>query len=474
MYCPQFLAHELIVLFGVYNLSDPYELGRIALSPIQTEVHPDWNSYDERRDADIAIMTFKSDEIPSSKFIQPMCLWEGDAPPTQTQGHVQGWGMNRKSGNKNEEIPTKLEIPIHTNEHCWYTEPGLLASSSLRTFCAGKADGRGICHGDSGGGVSIKVGSVFYFRGIVAATLVDQIGCDVTKFAIFTDVLKFKPWIDQVMSEQDELLVPEVDPAKLRCRVENFSWKFPLEDQGRHLLACNIIDQEIYGEGFSVAGCLHIGFQVFSIALNTDVKFLPENMVESFPLLIAYQVTNCSIKTVNVIHFKGLLKLELLSLAYNEIESIDGDSFKDLTKLSTLYLNHNKIKTIDPNSFRSLENLLQLIIAHNQIDFLDEKVFHKLTNLKFILLNYNKLSTVPANLFKNNLKLKGIKLSANKIQTISSTMFDHLTNLEYVDLQNNLCVNGSYNHGRFDEMKNALTTNCTLPVQVESLTDLKE
>lgn len=55
------------------------------------------------------------------------------------KGHVAGWGMIQKSLNY-QEIPRKLKILIHASEHCWYTEPKLLAIFSNRFFCAGKAD----------------------------------------------------------------------------------------------------------------------------------------------------------------------------------------------------------------------------------------------------------------------------------------------------------------------------------------------
>ena len=132
------------------------------LQKLKCTVHPDWNSSNTQFDADIAIMTFRTGEIPSSKFIQPIFLWNDDTPPTQTEGYVAGWGMNQKSDYSwLEETPSKLTVPIHTNAHCWYTEHKLLPISSPRTFCAGKADGTGVCNGDSGGALSFKVGSVF-------------------------------------------------------------------------------------------------------------------------------------------------------------------------------------------------------------------------------------------------------------------------------------------------------------------------
>ena len=237
------------------------------------------------------------------------------------------------------------------------------------------------------------------------------------------------------MSEDEEIFILKVVRTNLSCTVVSNSWKHLIKDTKKDLLTCRVYDQKIDGEGFSIIGDPNQIIQGIYIPQN-QIKFLPENIVESFPALIGYLINNCSIKTVKGKHFKGLNKLETLFLERNEIETIDGDSFKDLTKLDFLNL------------------------AHNKIEFLDEKIFDNLRNIRQIELNNNKISIIPVNLFKNNLKLVEITLNDNKIQTISSTLFDHLNNLEYIDLESNVCVNDSYGLRVFNEMKTVLRTNC--------------
>ena len=292
--------------------------------------------------------------------------------------------------------------------------------------------------GDSGGGLSIKVGSTFYFRGIVSSGLRDQLSCDVKKFAIFTDVLKFKPWIDQIMGEDGEILTRKVVQAHLRCRIRSVSSNYIRGIKLKVLKFCYIIDQKIEREGISVAGDPNLSVQAFDMRQNKKVKFLPGNIVESFPRLTTYQVYNCSIRTINGNHFKGLNKLECLGLDLNKIASIGIDSFKDATKLRHLGLGYNNFTMIDPNFFECLAILWSSEIRNNEIEFLDEKMFVEITNVEQIGPDNNKLSKIPANLFKNNLKLEHVWLNANKIRTISSTIFDHLTNLTYFGLQNNI------------------------------------
>ena len=457
------LARDLIALLGAHNLNDSYEIGRTPLSPEKFEVHDDWNPNHENFDADIAIIRFQIGTITFSTNVQPICMWNEKFDPIQTDGYTAGWGQSENLEKKFEEIPTKLRIPIHENFNCLLTTIELADLASNRTFCAGKGDGTGTCTGDSGGGVSIKVGPFFYFRGIVSAGLWDGMSCDAFKYSIFTDVLKFTPWIDRIMREDGEILIQKVVRDNLRCTLEKSS-RSKLKMRYANLKTCSINDQKFVGEGFSIANDVDPSVEAFLISDNKEVKFLPERLDKFFPGLIAYEIKNCLIRTVTEKHFKDLYKLEYLDLSNNEIDSIDRDSFKDLKNLEFLKLSSNKIRTIDPNLFKSLEALWQLRIGGNQIKLLDEKMFNILRNIREISLDNNKIVTVPANLLQQNFKLEEIRLGGNKIQTISSTMFDHLYNLNYVGLKKNVCVNDLFLFSQFNEMKVLLKMNCGSPI----------
>lgn len=51
--------------------------------------------------------------------------------------------------------------------------------------------------GDSGSGFFIKIGSIYYLRGIVSSSLFKPDGqCDVFNYAVYTDITKFLDWIE--------------------------------------------------------------------------------------------------------------------------------------------------------------------------------------------------------------------------------------------------------------------------------------
>lgn len=194
----KFLPRDILAIFGAHDLSNPYEAGRILHSPRKIFLHDDWNHLRESFDADVSLLEFDEGIIPSNEYIQPICLWDSDIEPTETRGVVTGWGKSEDESKVHENVPKLVRAPIQNNEDCLFDEKSLYDLSSRRTLCAGLRNGSGVCSGDSGGGLFIKVNAVFYLRGIVSSSLIKESGCDVSKNAVYTNVLKFKPWIGEI------------------------------------------------------------------------------------------------------------------------------------------------------------------------------------------------------------------------------------------------------------------------------------
>lgn len=197
----KFEPSEIIALFGAHNLSYINEPGRISLSPQEIHIHNQWNSTAQSYDADIALLVFESDKIRSSHLIQPICLWTSTNLLAETEGTVVGWGNSGEWKKIHENIPKKIQVPMFSNEECFLESHELTQISSKRTFCAGFKNGTGVCIGDSGSGFFVKNEDSHYLRGIVSSSLVGPMGCDVTKYAVYTNVLKFTNWIALTMRD---------------------------------------------------------------------------------------------------------------------------------------------------------------------------------------------------------------------------------------------------------------------------------
>lgn len=189
------MPRNILALFGAHDLTNSFETERYALYPQEIFIHDDWNPGTSEYDADVSLLEFKAGNIHFNDFVQPVCLWESENDPAVTDGIVTGWGMSDDATKPHENLPKLVKVPIQSNEECLPGETGLAGISSRRTFCAGLQNGSGVCFGDSGGGLFIKVDEVFHLRGIVSSSLLKDGGCDVSKNAVYTNVLRFKDWI---------------------------------------------------------------------------------------------------------------------------------------------------------------------------------------------------------------------------------------------------------------------------------------
>lgn len=192
---------EVVALFGAHSILHVNEPGRLELSPKEIIIHNQWEPNNRSYDADIALLVFESGKIRSSHVIQPICLWSYRNLPTETEGTVVGWGRSGEPGKNHENVPKKIEVPMFTNEECFLETHDLAKLLSKRTFCAGFRNGTGVCHGDSGSGFFFKKGNSYYLRGIVSSSLLGSGSCDVTKYAVYTNVLKFLNWVAYTMKE---------------------------------------------------------------------------------------------------------------------------------------------------------------------------------------------------------------------------------------------------------------------------------
>lgn len=180
-------------------MTNLYETGMVAFSPKKILVHEDWNSQTKKYDADISLLEFDEGNIHFNDYIQPICVWNYGSEPTVSDGIVIGWGVSEDKTKSFENKPKKITVQIQDTVDCFLDSIELVKFSSRRIICAGLKNGSGVCHGDDGGGLFGKVSGVYYLKGIVSAGLnTDDYGCDISQNAIYTDVPKFRDWIEEI------------------------------------------------------------------------------------------------------------------------------------------------------------------------------------------------------------------------------------------------------------------------------------
>jgi chitinase len=205
----------VVVKLGKHDLSVDHERGSEIKYPSEILIHPDWKPQELRYDADLAALFFDTPVTLSSSII-PICLWFKLEPLTQNNGIVVGWGKSESAAN-HENTPKELELFIRTNEECFLRDDRFALVSSTNTFCAGKDNHSGPCKGDSGSGLFVRSGAGkltrWYLRGLVSIGFTEHGRCDVAVDVIFTDLLKFTKWINQIAAAK-QIALPKPPVSK--------------------------------------------------------------------------------------------------------------------------------------------------------------------------------------------------------------------------------------------------------------------
>lgn len=199
--------------------------------------------------------------------------------------------------------------------------------------------------------------------------------------------------------------------------------------------------------------------------LNLSSNFLSSNWINflTFKNLFNLRLLDLSYNKITSLEnsiFTDLSALEVLDLKNNLIETIAVDTFANLTSLTSLVLSHNFIKNVN-FSLNSLVSLNVLSLDFNEIYSVEKHLVANSMKLVDLHLNNNKFFRVPSfvenfqflkfldlgeNFIKNlsdlenfpNLKyLYGLRLTENQIETLEINHFVHLKNLQIVNLSKN-------------------------------------
>lgn len=138
--------------------------------------------------------------------------------------------------------------------------------------------------------------------------------------------------------------------------------------------------------------------------------------------------------------FANAGNLVLIDLQSSNIGQLGAQAFSGAGLVRTINLANNNLETINENPFSGLSNLEILFLTNNQIRLLPVNVFNALTSLTAINLNNNAVEIIPGRLFEHNRLLRTINLQGNGINAIGRSFLNGLTNLEFLNLQLNACV----------------------------------
>lgn len=192
---------EVLMALGLHyidnmSMGDGTELVDVA----EIVLHPDYRKMsDKSSDADIAVARLRR-AVEFNEYIRPICLWPDVEATDLTDvvgkmATIVGWGGDGE-GQKVTQTPGSINVPIVSDGDCLRSNVAFGVITSNRTLCAGRRDGSGPCHGDSGSGLAMLRDGRMVLRGIVSTALADPINsCDLSNYVVFTDASKFVEWI---------------------------------------------------------------------------------------------------------------------------------------------------------------------------------------------------------------------------------------------------------------------------------------
>lgn len=173
----------------------------------------------------------------------------------------------------------------------------------------------------------------------------------------------------------------------------------------------------------------HIPSQLFSLfsnlqdlTIHSEIKEITTDDFVNAVNLKTLNLRSNGLKKLSVGTFQSM-KLNLLYLLDNEIETIDDFTFSNQSDLASMYLGENELTIIKRNTLAGLKNLKELHLNHNDIQTIENGAFADLSMLTTLNLDHNKIKTLNDLVFDGLISLEELSVAQNQIEKIGNSMW---------------------------------------------------
>jgi len=183
---------------------------------------------------------------------------------------------------------------------------------------------------------------------------------------------------------------------------------------------------------------------------NKNTEYLPANIGETFPNLIALRLKDGRLKELHKDDLMSMPKLKYLNLDNNDVEVLDDDVFEYNPQLELLWLSGNKIRKIGENLVDGFKKLDSLDLTKNVCvskRFSKLKSVHVASPEKNLNSVYHTLTEIMHNcskfkdiIFEINLRTEDqdhpdIKIYEDQIKNLNSQLFSTKSELRSIKLK---------------------------------------
>ncbi|XP_022230835.2 LOW QUALITY PROTEIN: leucine-rich repeats and immunoglobulin-like domains protein 1 [Drosophila obscura] len=201
------------------------------------------------------------------------------------------------------------------------------------------------------------------------------------------------------------------------------------------------------GEANSRALCVDAALEDVPIQLNPETKYINltlnriRNLEFSLPFYMKLEILDLSqniIETLGSKNFEYQSELRTLNLSSNLVSSLHKHAFKGLTNLLLLDLSYNRIETVHPTALSDLASLVELDLTNNNIVSLEDNCFKGMSTLEVLVFRNNRLLDVPASNLWHLHALKSLDMSDNLVEFVRNDSFEGLKELLALSLRGNV------------------------------------
>jgi hypothetical protein len=138
-------------------------------------------------------------------------------------------------------------------------------------------------------------------------------------------------------------------------------------------------------------------------------------------------------------NFNNLNFLKELYLNRNKLRHLNNSNLfsSKLLKIKILNLDSNEISFMNNNLFSNLKTLVNLSIADNQLTSINKEIYFNLFNLNYLNLSRNRIDFIEMNTFDGLDNLLSLDLSFNRLFSIQNGVFNGLIDVNDLNLINN-------------------------------------